>query len=195
MLFHLRRGVITMKTSKCFTVLIVLLALQVTEVKAANLVTNPDFTSDVSGWTPVCPIPVGGGTPGTLTWDSSDGDPAPGSAHSLGCELNSTCIVMAAPQNIDLSANIKVAAAAARAVVNGFSDVACTTGETYGIAVTPIASNSAWQTVSMTDVALPIGTNSVEVQLQISSTSDDIHFDHILFGPSNLIFYSGFEGP
>jgi hypothetical protein len=102
---------------------------------------------------------------------------------------------MAAPQNIDLYANIKVAAGAARAQVNGFSDAACTTDQTFGIAIAPIASNSAWQTVSVTDVALPIGTNSVEVQLQISSTSDDVHFDHILFGPSNFIFYSGFEGP
>jgi len=184
-----------MKTSKCFTALFVVLALQVTAVKAANLVTNPDFTSDVSGWNPACAIPVGGGTPGTLTWDNSDGDPAPGSAHSLGCQLTSTCIVIAAPQKIDLYANIKVAAGAARAQVNGFSDAACTTDQTFGIAIAPIASNSAWQTVSVTDVALPIGTNSVEVQLQISSTSDDVHFDHILFGPSNFIFYSGFEGP
>jgi len=184
-----------MRVSKCFRALAAALGLQVTAVEAANLVTNPDFTSDVSGWTPACAIPVGGGTPGTLTWDSSDGDPAPGSAHSLGCQLSSTCIVIAAPQNIDLYANIKVAAGAARAQVNGFSDAACTAGETFGIAFAPVASSSTWQTVSVTDVALPIGTNSVEVQLQISSLSDDVHFDHILFGPSNLIFFSGFEGP
>jgi len=124
-----------MKMSKCFRTLAAAIGLQVTAVKGANLVTNADFTSDVTGWSTTCP--------GTLSWDGSDGDPAPGSAHSQGgyCPTSS-CIVLAAPQSIDLYANIKVSAGAARAQVNGFLDTACTTGITFGIAVTPITSNS-----------------------------------------------------
>lgn len=176
-----------MKTTHCFTALIVALTLQTVVARAANLVANPDFTSDVSGWTPFCPS-----GPNSITWDGIDGDPALGSAHSVGCALSSTCIVTSAPQVIDLYANIKVAAGAARAQVNGFTDTACTAGEVYGIAISPITFSSAWQTVSVTNAALPSGTNSVEVQFQVSSGSDDVHFDHaVLF--DDVTFTNGFE--
>ena len=153
------------------------LALQCASAEAANLVTNPDFTSDVSGW-----------TVNALSWDGADGDPAPGSAHFVtpveGTTDNSACIVIAAPQNIDLLDNIKVASGSVAVNVISFTDTNCANSPSF-FTGTPITATSTWQQYSVTNVALPNGTNSVLIQLTSTFPGgSDAHFDHILFGPS-----------
>ena len=153
------------------------LVLQCVSARAANLVNNPDFTSDINGWT-------GSG----LSWDSSDGDPSPGSAHLItavpGTTVDSTCIVIAAPQNIDLFVNIKVASGSLNVNALSFTDTSCM-GNLNGFTGTLITAPSTWQLSSVTNVPLPNGTNSVLLQV-VSSTlgSTDAHFDHVLFGPT-----------
>jgi hypothetical protein len=164
------------------------LLLQCASAQAANLVTNPNFTTDVNGWT----------NAGGLTWDASDGDPAPGSAHITAAtsgSSNSSCIVIAAPQNIDLFANIEVASGAAFVEAVAFTDTGCLTGGT-SFAFTATSSSSVWQQFSATNVALPSGTNSVLIQLFASLPTVpgaapvapvDAHFDQIQFGPTGTL--------
>lgn len=161
------------------------LMLQSISAQAANLVTNPDFATDINGWTNAGSL---------LSWDGSDGDPAPGSAHFSNAVpgiSNSVCIVIAAPQNIDLYANIKVASGSGHVQGVAYTDTGCLVGGT-AFATTAFSSSSVWQQFSATNVALPSGTNSVVVQLDAGAPAApvhapaavDVHFDHILFGPS-----------
>ena len=151
-----------------------------------NVIQNPDFNSGLTGWTVAS---------GTFAIDPADGLPGQPSLHATAASaggyeafVNSPCLQMSAPQNVDLSANIKFASGTAAEVdVYGYADTTCANFASV-ITLVSAPQDGMWGTRSATNVALPTGTQSVMVQLVTGSASlggsVDAHFDHILFGPT-----------
>jgi hypothetical protein len=180
-----------MNTFMRSTTLVAALVLQITAAQAANLVQNPDFDSDISGWT---------SGPG-ITWDSSNGSPGLGSLH-ISNELNfstfSMCMVISAPQNIDLFAEMRLVWGS-YVVIQGlaYSDTNCSSYIDY-FATTARSGPSinGWMKASAINVALPAGTQSVALAFSVqpdSSGPPDGNLDHVIFGPTDVIFRDGFE--
>jgi hypothetical protein len=167
---------------------IVGIAVFATSATAANLVINSDFATDTNGWANVS------GTP--LSWDGGTGDPIAGSGHFLTSlsvfAYVTQCIAVSAPQNVDFYANVRATASGSgpfgpREGVDAYSDTTCTNAIGSIAAMTQPLPDDIWHTVSALDLPLPSGTNSVLLTLSASShgaSGIDIHFDHILFGPS-----------
>jgi len=181
----------TAKTLALYVAAVMSISLYAKAVIAANLVQNPDFTTGIASW--------GGITCGNaaFVWDGSDGDPTPGSLQFtasappfIGCD-QSACVTIDA-QNVDLYASIKRATGSSSASVylQAYTDTSCTTiipGVTWlGNVYANNAISDAWQDLSNTNVALPTGTQSINLQLHADpgSSNMNVHFDHVLFGPT-----------
>ena len=171
--------------------LLLAIILQPALADAQNLIQNPDFSNGMNGWTSVAG--------GIATIDSNDGSPAAPSLHETGSSalaflvtVNSSCVQIAAPQNVDLFANIKfVSGQQANVILNAFQETNCTTvppavPEPFGFVIAPLI--GTWSVLSTTNIPLPSGTQSVQVQLNTVSSSGinsaDAYFDHVLFGPT-----------
>jgi hypothetical protein len=164
-----------------------LLCAYASAATAANLVTNSDFNTDVSGWTPIASGTI-------LSWDGSDGSPSPplGSAHVTNTgslvagSAVSSCMVIST-QNIDFFANVKIdAGSGGHMDIAVFNDATCTSGP-GSISPLFVAVGAGWQPLSQSDFALPPGTQSAQVEFvgfTDSSNNLDAHFDHVLFGPT-----------
>jgi hypothetical protein len=153
---------------------------------AANLITNPDFATNLDGWI------VSEGD-GTATLDNSTGAPGAPSIHLVtgatmpNMSVESSCLQIDDTNNVDLYMNINVSSGFAIASISAFSDAGCTVGlnainsDSYPVTQT-------WETHTMLNVALPPGTQSAKIVLtagmESSSSAGDAHFDHILFGPT-----------
>jgi len=153
---------------------------------AANLITNPDFTTNLDGWI------ISSGD-GSATFDETSGDPASPSLRvaadgtTTDTSVESECITVDDSSNVDLILNIKGTAGFAIATIDAFSDPVCMEG-LVAINSESFPATGAWDTYTMTDVTLPDGTHSAKVVLTAamgSSTSHgDANFDHVAFGPS-----------
>ncbi|HEV7490096.1 MAG TPA: hypothetical protein VGO25_04780 [Rhodanobacteraceae bacterium] len=167
-----------------------MLALSAT---AANLIVNPDFDTSVDGWTTAT---AGNGT---ATLDPSTGSPTAPSIHLVANPANSdvtitsSCMPIDDSNNVDLYTNIKGNAGFAIATINTFSDAACVTGLT-AMNSDSVPATGTWATYSMTDVALPDGTQSAQVLLTVtmgsSTSAGDANFDHVAFGPTGTVLSS-----
>lgn len=147
---------------------------------AANLVTNPDFVINLNGWTA-----VSSGTP-TFTLDDTTGDPSPPSAHIVtdgaGAHVYSDCVVIGTSQNVDYSSNVKVNAVGMYEIVWAYSDPTCSS-VISGYSILAIGATSVWTQFSLPNYALPAGTQSVNIDLNVFGSAD-VNFDHIQFGPT-----------
>ena len=163
------------------------LVLQATAARAQNLIQNPDFDSGFTGWTVFS---------GTFVIDATDGSPAQPSLHATAAPadgfeaiINSPCIVMSAPQNVDLSADIKYVSGGPPEVdLYGFTDMACADFINV-VSISGAPKDGVWHTSSHAGVSLPDGTQSVMVSIFTGSDtlggSVDAYFDHILFGSTS----------
>jgi hypothetical protein len=96
---------------------------------------------------------------------------------------------------VDLFANIKfVSGQQANVIVNAFQSTTCTVvppaaPEPIGFVIAPLS--GTWSALSTTNIPLPSGTQSVQLQLDTSNSSAsdsiDAYFDHILFGPTGTL--------
>jgi hypothetical protein len=153
---------------------------------AANLVQNPDFDTNLDGWT------VTDGD-GSITLDDTTGSPAAPSMRlnaggtATDTSASSACIPVDDSNNVDLYVNIKGTAGFATATIATFGDADCTTGLS-AIGSESFPATGEWATYSMSDVTLPDGAQSARVVLTASmgsSTSHgDANFDHVAFGPT-----------
>lgn len=151
---------------------------------AQNLVLNPDFDTDLSHWNP----------DSNVNWsvDTSDGFPAPGSAHGVGnmegISIRSDCIAINGGQNIDLIADVKDASQFAHVsiTIETFANGTCSAqGGQLGLDQFSQPLGNGWMQGAMT-APLPAGIGSVILLLQTSGFGAiaDTHWDHIRFGPS-----------
>jgi hypothetical protein len=153
---------------------------------AANLVQNPDFATDLEGWT----VTEGNGT---ISLDDTTGSPAAPSMQvkadgtDTDTSASSSCMPVDDSNNVDLYADIKGTAGFAIATIATFSDADCTTALS-AIASEAFPATGEWATYSMSDVVLPDGAQSARVVLTASmgASTDhgDANFDHIQFGPT-----------
>jgi len=164
-----------------------------TSVHAANLVFNPDFSTDISSWT----TSVNGGT---VTWASGFGNPAGSiSINSPAPDTSAQatqCVPISAPASVDF-------------IVDGYASLSTVSGG-YVITATTFAGTDCtgtnlgnlpaglesfppggWQGFQITlfDEPLPAGTNSVLLTIGSNTGSaegsvDDYYFDNIKFGPA-----------
>jgi hypothetical protein len=163
-----------------------------TSAFAANLVENPNFDTNLDGWT----ITDGDGS---IALDTSTGSPAAPSIHvkadgsDASTSVSSSCMAVDDSGDFDLYVDVNGTTGSAIASIAAFSDADCTTAldTTDGDAL-PAA--GSWSTYSMTGVTLPDGTQSARVVLTATSgsTTDDgdVNFDHVAFGPSGDAFGS-----
>jgi len=153
---------------------------------AANLVQNPDFNTDLEGWT----VTEGDGN---ISLDDTTGSPAAPSMQvkadgtDTDTSASSSCMPVDDSTNVDLQANIRGTAGFAIATIATFSDADCTTALS-AIASEAFPATGEWATYSMSDVTLPDGAQSARIVLTASmgASTDhgDTHFDHIEFGPA-----------
>ena len=179
-----------------------LLAMNAIAAGAANLITNPDFASDLSGWT------ITGG--GNTTWNSNSGSSTPGSIEMMASngQVASArqCFAIAVPSgpspNYDLIARRLITPASAGTVTE--ADVNIIAWDTLGCTGTPLvgavinspvpvsgtfngASTVLWNELSALNTPLTVGTQSVSVTIYVSAGAGatlDYLFDDIRFGPS-----------
>lgn len=166
------------------------LVLRPPSAHAQNLLQNSDFNTGLAGWTVVS---------GTFAIDALEGLPEQPSLHAIAAPVggfeaivNSPCIQMSAPQNVDLYANIKhVSGNVAEVNVYGFTDTACANFGNIAALIATTQDGDVWTIGSYKNAALPSGTHSVMVSLNAGSSSAggrvDTYFDHILFGPAGTI--------
>ena len=157
---------------------------------AANLVSNPDFDTNLDGWTAAA-------GDGTFVLDDTTGLPAAPSIRVTAggttpdTSVQSTCMPVDDSNNVDLYVNINGTTGFAVATIATYSDADCANGLS-AISSMSFPVTGDWATYSMTDVALPDGAQSARVVLTASmgASSDhgDANFDHVAFGPTGTTF-------
>jgi len=157
---------------------------------ADNLVSNPDFSHLITGWS-WQPDAFG-----SIGADFSHGSPAPpaarvsGDADSPSGSILSSCIEIDDTANIDFVFNALVVVGSGQGYVLAYTDTACT-DVAGSIATETVGPSADWTTVSLTDAALPMGTRSVNVAMRANADaggmSGEAYFDHAAFGPTGTL--------
>lgn len=170
---------------------------------AQNLVFNPDFNTDVTGWTP--------STTGTIEWSPLDAEGNPASGSALVTNRSTTAQDGTGPrQCIDgidagffylLAADVLVPSGQsetgyAELLVQWYDTPGCG-GGLVGLNTTPGLSTStpdAWY-LDAGVFRAPTGTQSARLRLTVAKIEDygtlQAHFDNVLLGLA--IFGDGFE--
>lgn len=158
---------------------------------AANLLTNPNFDTDLSGWTAT------NASQGAATFDNSTGSPSPGSALLTGiacCTVQvSQCVAVVAGQSYDFGASLKEGPTAPGQSGDGtgvdliwFSNGTCT-GGALGVVPFQPAITTSWASYSSTAVA-PVSSLAVQYRIRqynnaaLSNLTSNA--DNAFFGPS-----------
>lgn len=189
----------------CFQsfLLLVVLILSSSTVLAQNLITNPDFTVDTSGWNFT--------TPGTFTRNGSldaDSSPMSGSGElantsplAFGSSFAGQCVSgITAGSNYDWgammrfdSANTQTASGRANVVVN-FYDAALCGGSNVGGGTTADFSSTntdVWSQMEVLGFTAPTGSVTAWVSLFTVKTEDTgimtVNFDNVVFGPAGTL--------
>ena len=180
--------------------LAVILAASAIPAHAANLITNPDFTTDLSGWT------VFTSSGGTVTFDSTSGSPTTGAirltASNGGVAQAKQCITLG-PQSIDLIVRRYIVTSVGPITEADTNWIAYSGANCLGNLVGAFATNAvtgfpgffngaaaSWDELYSLSQSLPAGTVSVQVSIYISagaSATLDFLFDDIRFGPSGTV--------
>ncbi|MEO7935995.1 MAG: hypothetical protein ABIR27_07030 [Dokdonella sp.] len=172
-------------------ILSALLCLASAMTSAANLVANPNFDTDVAGWT-LDP----GANGGAFALDSADGSPAAPSAFlqrggSPVTGVKTGCIAVSSLQNIDMHADIKPSfqgfPARAQIIAYTFSDTSCSISMPTVIVTDACVALPApgWVRCSTVNHSLAAGTQGVVLDISVSLT--DANFDNIGFGPTGTV--------
>jgi hypothetical protein len=180
------------------------LAFCATSSSATNLLTNPDFDTDFSGWTHACSSEV------SPVWDGSTGSPSAGSA-SLRAIFDASCISqcvnIAGGQSIDLSVRsygdlCASDSAYAGAYLTTFDLPDC--AGSYGSLgqTTSTDTVAGWNVHTLVDFTLPAPVQSVAISpwLIAVKTSPTVNFDHVEFGlhsgaaPTPGVINADFDG-
>jgi hypothetical protein len=134
---------------------------------AANQLTNPNFTSDVSGW----------GTGWVVTWTGAEGASAPGAAQATatasgatGAEALTQCTTAVASGVYDFGAKFKIDPTSSqtgggRLRVTWYSGAGCSGIGTTDLNWVDPTNVAGWQTLAVSGVTAPSGTVSVLVEL------------------------------
>jgi len=174
------------------------------QLAAQNLVVNPDFDTDVVGWSPFYDI--------DFIWDPLDyqGDPSSGSGFAASTDApgsNSGIVQCVEPivagEAYGLSGWLNVSPSQAGDGYVGlfvwWRDGAGCTGTQTNALVTPyVASTTGWEQQTAAPEVAPAGTVSATLYLNITKSSPlgvdyYVYFDGIDLHPAGSVFSDGFE--
>jgi hypothetical protein len=173
----------------------------VLDAQAQNLVQNPGFTFDLSGWT----IPPG---PQTVTWDGAQGSSAPGSVFLSPTSSGSVfvltqCIPAAASTAYDVGGSFRYPSSVTTTPVGSvllyyYSDPGCSTGQLALSNSLQLSGGGSpadtWLTQNYPrGVTTPAGTVAVKVHLwffTFAAGTASAWFDDISFAPSPLNYFT-----
>lgn len=181
------------RTRSVFLSAAALFALNSLGAMAQNIVPNPDFDVDLSGWT-IDPSAQGA----SLALDSAAGSPGPPSMLLQGgstpiSSAYSNCLPISA-QTVDLQADIKNPPGlpefyGAVVVLYAYSDVTCTTSLDATFTNTCFALPiNGWLRCSRLNYPLLSGTQAVIVSPRVMHFGgDQANFDNIRLGPTGTV--------
>ncbi len=157
---------------------------------SANLVVNPNFDSDASGWT------FGGGNGSSFAyWEDATGYPTAGSlglvAGLVGDSPDARQCINISSQAVDLAAYARIDYTGGdqnfgEVGISSFSTSDCSGGYiAYARAGMRLATDG-WVMHRLVDYALPATTQSVMIflKLPVDSTSIGVFMDQVAFGPT-----------
>jgi len=172
--------------------------------QAQNLVQNPDFNSDISGWTAT----------GSASWNNSLNSPdsPPGGSAELYAAAGAGYVMLVqcvAISNVASSLSLTTEAYLFSDATNtttpyaivtaAYADPGCTDAVSYNdgvdISGEPVVAN-AWSRLSNAFVAVPAGYTSLSITIKTAGGLDVGHvaFDHIeLTQVTDRVFGTGFE--
>jgi hypothetical protein len=172
------------------TGIIVALAAFAPASYAGNVISNPDFSQWLLGWSFPSEEWIG-----NIEADFDEGAPAPPSAHVYGnadhpnSAIASPCVAMDASEPIDFSFEARVAAGVATGAVVAYTDTACT-AMIGTIPTTLIEPSDDWHSFSISGVSLPGNTQSVQFAFYAqygASPFADAYVDHVAVGPAGTL--------
>ena len=186
-----------------FTILGVAILFVVSPTWSQNLVSNPDFDSDVTGWPPL--------SQASIVWASLDSSGSPVSGSAMVTNLSTTahdgtgarqCINgLTGGQNYRVAADILIPSGQSESgdayiLVQWYDQPGCSSGF-LGLFERPKILTSTpdiWYTSASTGEAPP-GTLAARFRLSITKQEAfgmvDAHFDHVIMEPA--LFADGFE--
>jgi hypothetical protein len=181
-----------------------LLLVGVLEAQAQNLVQNPGFTSDLSGWTPISSPNY------TVAWDGAFGVNAPGSASfDLPSSLSNMnfyflhqCVPVAASTAYDVGGTFLYPGAVETIPASGFvlspystpdSTGPALGGFDFGLSYTTSPPNTWLTTTYPRGLITPAGTASVRLLLRFTTTAAGAAhgwYDDIRLSASPLVYFT-----
>jgi hypothetical protein len=161
---------------------------------AQNIVPNPDFDAELSGWTLIL-APSGGGS---ISLDTAVGSPIAPSMYVVGGGTPSTLVVSGclpiSQQIVDLQGDLNYVQgatpiAAGSLEVSSYGDTSCASYLDVAVTNTCFALPSAgWQRCSRLGYLLPAGTQAVTVALRVNYLGGNVaHFDNVRLGPAGTV--------
>ncbi len=190
----------TMKVSVFALLLVSVLAAVGGTAAAQNLLVNPNFDANVTGWSFT--------TPGTFTWDSSldaDSNPLSGSGRldntspvAAGSSFAAQCVAVTGGSNYDFLAKIRIPSGQsqtgyANVVVNFYNAASCSGSNVGGTASPSVLSTTSdtWVQSQVLAFAAPGTAVSAQVNLWVNKAEANgslvVNFDSAAFGPTGSI--------
>jgi len=167
---------------------------------SSNLLINPEFSIDLSGWRTES---QGGGA---AFWNGSVGYPAPGSLILSAPSANTSasifqCVPVAAPEELrfDFRSYTAISNGTGKFVpsLKAYASEDCTgveLAELFSGKASYPGSYAQWNQAS---AVLPAGTLSLRVRIDASVAAaggqDEVRFDHFLLAPAELVFEDSLE--
>ena len=160
--------------------------------QASNLIPNPDFAAGLTDWN------ASGG--GIVNLGLDDGIPTPSSLHlsTDGAPVSgatTSCIQVDDSSNVDLhmfAKGLVPEGSVVGASILAYSDSACTAFvSSLATDQITLGFNSPWTPISIDDAALPAGTASVQVGVNVQpetvGANGEALVDHVEFGPTGTL--------
>lgn len=183
---------------KCirFAVLALGLILGAGRVQAQNLLTNPNFDADLSGWATT------NASQGVTSWDGGDGSPSAGSVLLSGvacCSIVvSQCVPVVAGQSYDLGASLIQGPTAPAQTGDGagvdvrmYSDGACSVPPALVTVQVQPALTGTWTRYAKGAVVAPPGAQSALFRIFQYNFAGlpnlTSHADSAFFGPAGTV--------
>lgn len=179
-----------------FAILALALTIGPGRAQAQNLLANPNFDADISGWT------VAGGSVGSATWDGTDGSPTAGSLllDSTGSSQLQVyqCLPVTAGQSYDLGASVLPGSTAPSNFGDGlsiltvwFTDTACSAYPGLSSQNLQPASGGTWARYGVSTQAAPAGTQSVLFLIRVTNVAGlpslNYRVDRAFYGPAGTV--------
>ncbi len=181
---------------RCFLALTLGVALAGAPLAAQNLLVNPDFDADASGWMLDCGS--------SLTWipDDEAGCPGSGAVHVTSGPCNGVfdtasiaqCLPVAEGIVLSVTGRVRASFGFVLGLLSSYSTTDCSGAPTMATQsqATPVTGD--WQTIVFDDFTVQTGTASILLAFKTNDvTPVSADFDAGYAGEQPLVFHDNFE--